>query len=129
MKVRRKLENHRLPLPMDQHTYRALSGLSIHVNPKTSPQIHNPLSLPTLGAYFQGAGALLALNQPGNMVGWLPWLSVKLVEPPIDRKVIVAFSVKLFRSIGGINLNTIQDYFNQVQKSSQSGRCVEHPNQ
>ncbi len=125
VKVRRCLEKLPLPLPMDQDIYGVLSRQSVHVNPQTSPQSHNLFNHPTLGGYFQEAGALLALNHLGGMVGWVLWLGATLIEPPTDRKVIFSASTDLFRSIGGINLNTIQDYFNEVRKSSQFKSDVE----
>ena len=100
--VRKKLESLPLPLPMNRETYGLLSTQSIHVNPDTSPQSHNPFSLPTLGGYFQEAGALVALNHLAGMVGWMLWLAVVLVKPPTDRKVIADASVSLLRSIGGV---------------------------
>ena len=117
--VRKKLEELPLPLPMDRETYGLLSTQSVHVNPDTSPQSHNPFSLPTLGGYFQEAGTLLALNHLGGMVGWLLWLAVALAKPPTDTKVIVDASVSLLRSIGGINLNSIQERFDEIRGSSQ----------
>ncbi len=123
--VRRLLEKLPLPLPMDQNIYGVLSGQSVHANPQTSPQSHNLFSHPTLGGYFQEAGALLALNHLGGMVGWVLWFGVTLIEPPTDRKVVVSASTDLLRSIGGINLNTIQDYFNEIRKSSQFKSGVE----
>ncbi len=122
MKVRLKLEKLPLPLPMDQNTYGLLSSQSVHVNPETSPQSHNPFSLPTLGGYFQEAGALLALNHLGGMVGWVLWLAVALIKPPTDRKVVVDASVALLRSIGSVNLNSVQDYFDGIRESPQFKR-------
>ena len=115
--VRLKLEELPLPLPMDQDTYSLLSKQSVHVHPETSPQSHNPFGLPTLGGYFQVAGALLALNLLGGMVGWLLFLAVTLVEPPTDRKVVKDASVGLLRSIGGVNLNSVQDHFSEIRES------------
>ena len=125
LKVRLKLEKLPLPLPMDQSTYGLLSSQSVHANPETSPQSHNPFSLPTLGSYFQEAGALLALNHLGGMVGWVLWLAVALIKPPTDRKVVVDASVALLRSIGGVNLNSVQDYFDGIRESPQFKRDVE----
>ncbi len=125
VKVRLRLEDLPLPLPMDQDTYRLLSSQSVHVNPDTSPQSHNPFNLPTLGGYFQEAGALLVLNHLGGMVGWVLWLAVTLIKPPTDRKVIVDASVALLRSIGGVNLKSVRDYFERVRESPQFKRDAE----
>ena len=125
VKVRLRLEELPLPLPMDQDTYGLLSKQSVHVNPETSPQSHNPFSLPTLGGYFQGVGALLALNHLGGMVGWVLWLAVALIKPPTDRKVVVGASVALLRSIGAVNLNSVQDYFDRISESPQYKRDME----
>ena len=125
VKVRLRLEELSLPLPMDQDTYGLLSRQSVHVNPETSPQSHNAFDLPTQGGYFQEAGALLALNHLGGMVGWVLWLAVTLIKPPTDRKVVVEASVALFRSIGAINLESVHDYFDRVRESPQYKRDVE----
>ena len=69
VRVRLRLEDLPLSLPMDQETYGLLSSKSVHANPHTSSQSHNLLSIPTMGGYFQEAGALLALNHLGGMVG------------------------------------------------------------
>ena len=123
VKVRLKLEELPLPLPMDEKIYKILSERSVHVTPETTPQgHHNPFGLPTLGGYFQEAGALLALNHLGGMVGWILWLGVTLIKPPTDRKVFVDASVKLLRSIGGVNINSVQDYFSEIRESSQFKR-------
>lgn len=124
-KVRHKLEALPLPLPMDRETYGLLSTQSIHVNPHTSPQSHNPFSLPTLGGYFQEAGALVALNHLAGMVGWMLWLAVALVKPPTDRKVITEASVSLLCSIGGINLSSIQDRFDEIREAPRFERETE----
>ena len=70
VRVRLMLEGLSLPLPMDRDTYGLLSRQSVHVNPETSPQSHNPFSLLTLGGYFQEVGVLLSLNH----LGWNGWL-------------------------------------------------------
>ena len=90
-----------------------------------SPQSHNPFNHPTLGGYFQEAGALLALNHLGGMVGWVLWLAVAIIKPPTDRKVVVGASLALLRSIGGVNLNSVQDYFDGIRESPQFKRDVE----
>lgn len=116
--VRLMLEKLPLPLPMDRDAYAILSRQSIHVTPNTSPQSHNPFNLPTSGGHFQEAGALLALNLLGGMVGWVLWLAMTLIKPPTDREVVVDACVALLRSIGGINLNSIQDYFDEIREST-----------
>ena len=118
VQVRLMLEELPLPLPMDRDDYAILSRQSIHATPNTSPQSHNPFNLPTMGGHFQEAGALLALNLLGGMVGWVPWLAVTLIKPPTDRKIIIDSSVDLFRSIGRVNLNSIQDYFDEIREST-----------
>ena len=117
--VRRRLEKLRLPLPMDQHTYGELSSQSVHVNPETSPQTYNPFNRPTMGAYFQKAGALLVLNYLAGMVGCVLWYGATLIKSSVDRKVVIDASIALLRSIGGINLNSVQEYFDTIRQSLQ----------
>ncbi|MCQ3805227.1 MAG: hypothetical protein OXC98_08285 [bacterium] len=120
VKVRRLLEDLPLPLPMDQDTYGLLSRQFVHVNPETSPQNHNPFSLPTLGGYFQEVGALLSLNHLGGMVGWVLWLAVDFIKPPTDKKAIADASLSLLRSIGAVDLNSVQDHFEGIRESPQT---------
>ena len=119
VKIRLKLEKLPLPLLMDEQLYSLLSERSVHVNPHTTPQGHNPFGLPTLGSYFQEAGALLVLNHLAEMVGFTLWLGVILVKPTTDRKSIVEAAVELLRSIGGVNLHSVQDYYGRIQESAQ----------
>lgn len=117
--VRQRLEKLTLPMPMDGHIYSLLSERSVHVNPHTTPQGHNPFGLPTLGSYFQEAGALLVLNHLAGMVGFMLWLGVIFVKPTTDRKSIVDAAAELLRSIGEVNLDSIQDYYGKIRQSFQ----------
>ena len=129
VEVRRRLEKLPLPLPMDRNTYGVLSRQTVHVNLETSPQTYNPLNRPSMGAYFQEVGALLVLNYLGGMVGWVLWLGVTLVKPSVDSKVAIDASVALLRSIGGINLNTAQEYLNTIRQSLQFNRDIDQVDQ
>lgn len=119
VEVRLRLEKLQLPFPMDEHTYGELSRQSVHVNPETSPQNYNLFNRPTMGAYFQEAGALIVLNYLAGMVGCVLWFGATLIKPSTDRKVVIDASVALLRSIGDINMNSVQEYFDAIRQSLQ----------
>ena len=102
--VQKKLEKLELPLPMDQNLYRQLSAGFVHANPEHAPQDHNPVSITTMGAYFQPGGALPTLNHLGGLVGYTLWLAVQLATPRTDQAVIARAALQLLRSIGGVSL-------------------------
>ena len=47
------------------------------------------------------------------------WLSVLLLRPATDRRVVVDASVALLRSIGGINLKSVEKYLSEVRRIAQ----------
>ena len=102
---------------MDYDTYRLLSSLTVHVNPKSSPQSLNLRGIPTLGGFFQETGALLALNELGSMVGRVLWLADTMVKPSTERSALVESSFELLSSIGRLNMNTIEDCFNEIRET------------
>lgn len=67
-------------MPMGEDLYHQLSGVSIHTNPNTTPQSYNPLEMPTMGGYFQGAGSLVLLNELGRLIVFILWFGSKLLN-------------------------------------------------
>ena len=86
VKVRLKLAELTPVMPMDEDLYHQLSGVSIHTNPNTTPQSYNPLEMPTMGGYFQGAGSLVLLNELGRLIVFILWFGSKLLQQPTDTK-------------------------------------------
>ena len=123
--VLRRLKALTLPLPMDKDLYGLLSGKYTHVERGTPPQLHNPIGLSTVGGYFQKVGALVALNHLGEMVGWVLCFGAILVKPPTDQKGALSASVELLSSIGRFNLNSIEDYYDEIRKLPQSQEAEE----
>ena len=104
--VIRRLENLKIPLPMDKNLYDLLSKRATHTSPENVPQgLFNPYHIPTMGGFFQETGTFLALNHLAGMVGHVLYLGVEFIEPPTDRKVMIDASMTLFRSIGGLTFN------------------------
>jgi hypothetical protein len=80
VKVRLKLAELTPVMPMGEDLYHQLSGVSIHTNPNTTPQSYNPLEMPTMGGYFQGAGSLVLLNELGRLIVFILWFGSKLLN-------------------------------------------------
>lgn len=113
--VRNLLDKHPLPMPMEQDVYGLLSGRAVHPTPAAVPQGHNVLGVPTMGAYFQEAGALVAMNELAGRIGYLLWLATILTSPRTDRLPLRNAALRLVESVGGANLSTIDDYFNSIR--------------
>ena len=63
------------PPPPDPAHRHQLLRIAPHVTPKTLPQAHNTINLPTLGALYQTDGAETALNA-------LAWSDTIVMTPP-----------------------------------------------
>ena len=114
--VREKLEALEIPLPVDQDRYGLLSGEAAHVTPSTTPQAHNATGRPILGGFFQGAGALLALNELAAAVAVVTACAAKLAG--IDReqsRIVSAESVALLRAIGGVQITQMRAIWDQIR--------------
>ena len=123
VEVRQKLGQLTLPIPMPQEIYGLISRQSIHVNPRIAPQNYNPLGLPTLGGYFQEDGAEITLNHLGDMIGFVLGFGSLLIHPSNDQNGIIEASVELWVSIGGVNLITAQEHWNEIRESSRFKRA------
>ena len=105
------------PLPMDQHLYGKLSGMSTHTEPDTNPQSHNAFGIPSLGAYFQETGALVVLNHLAQLVVVALLFGATLLKHQPDRSVVFDAARNLAESIGGFDLNAAQEYWEQIRKT------------
>ena len=119
VKVRGKLESLRVPIPMDESLYSRLSGVSIHANPGTTPQSHNVLDMPTMGAYFQEAGALVVLNHLASLAAFTLWFGSTLLQQPADRATALQTARRLVESIGGIDIETAGEYRKHVRATTE----------
>ena len=102
-------------MPMDEDLYHQQSGVSIHTNPDTTPQSYNPWEIPTMGGYFQEAGALVLLNELGRLTVFVLWFGSKLLQHPTDMKTALIAARRLLESIGRANIESIHEYWEQVR--------------
>jgi hypothetical protein len=124
-KVRLRLEARKIPQPVDRARYSRLSELAVHITPQIRPQGHNPLGVPTAGAYFQEAGVLISLNELAAATALVAVPIPKLLKLSLDkRKHFRETSLKVLRSVGGVNVMEINGIWDKVraewQKKSDS---------
>ena len=119
VKVREELETLRVPIPMDESLYSRLSGISIHANPGTTPQSHNVLDMPTMGAYFQEAGALVVLNHLASLATFTLWFGSALLEQSADQAIALEAARRLAESIGSIDIETAGEYREHVRTTTE----------
>ena len=122
VRVRIRLEQLAQFIPMDEDLYRQLSGLSIHTNPDTTPQGHNPLTVPTMGGYFQEVGALMTLNHLAGLIVFILLFGSTLLQQPADKKSALRATRRLVESIGGLNIGTAEDYWESVRVTTEFKR-------
>ena len=120
--VRIRIEDLEAPQPMDQHLYGRLSGMSTHTEPDTNPQSHNAFGIPSLGAYFQETGTLVVLNHLSQLVVVALLFGATLLKHQPDKSVAFEAARKLAESIGGVNLDTAQDHWEQLRKTPEYRR-------
>ena len=119
VKVREKLETLRVPIPMNKSLYSILSGASIHANPGITPQSHNVLDLPTMGAYFQEVGALVVLNHLAPLAAFTLWFGSTLLQQPADQAIALKAARRLVESIGGIDIETAGESREHVRTTTE----------
>lgn len=69
VRIRLALEGFDIIVLFDESHYAGLCEVAVHAGPSTAPQAHNPVGVPTLGAFFQDAGCLAALNDLAGATG------------------------------------------------------------
>ena len=120
VKVRLKLENIDAIIPMKEETYSKLCEAFTHVNPRTKPQSHNPLGMPTLGGHFQEAGTIVTLNELASIMVSIAGAGTILLAPSSEREAFAGGIEQLAEAIGAIDLKHIPDYWDKIQKELES---------
>ena len=118
VRVRERLEDAELFMPLDESLYSKLSGTSTHANPDTTPQSHNVVGLPTMGAYFQEAGALVVLNHIAQLIVFALLYATTLLQQSEDKVTALRAGRKLAESIGAIDLETVEEYQEEVRSTT-----------
>jgi hypothetical protein len=104
VKVRLALEAAGIPLPIDEHTYRALSGLGVHHEPGSMPQRYNPIERGMTVPAFQPTGVMAALNELAGVITVVALTMPRFVAMPADRKAALRTDVdRLLANIGKID--------------------------
>jgi hypothetical protein len=111
VKVRLALEALKVPVPIPNDHYAGLCEVAVHTGPSTSPQVHNPMGVPTLGSIFQEGGAVVSLNELAGAVGVCAAGLLDRLTPGDRRARLKAASVSLLRAVGGVDLASLRDAF------------------
>ena len=117
VRVRERLEAAGSGMAMGEDLYRKLSGVSIHANPKTVPQGHNALSVPTLGAVFQDGGTLVALNHLAPLVACVLLYASTMLRDRSDKDVALQAARTLVESMGAVNIESVEEYHRSIRGS------------
>jgi hypothetical protein len=90
------------------HSDKATEG-SVHAGPLVAPQRFNPAGIPTLGGIFQGAGALVVLNELSYVVALLLLLATKHITLPDEaREPIIDTAESLYNSVGAVDIANVE---------------------
>jgi hypothetical protein len=105
IKVRLSLEKLSAPIAVDKDRYGRLSGYSIHADPNSMPQAHNPLGQAVTAPVYQEEGLFLALNEIALPVAFIAVYAPKLLRYPADRtKVFHKTARALIEAFGSVNV-------------------------
>jgi hypothetical protein len=116
LKVRLQLEALKVPLPCNESRYSWLCEIAAHVTPQSKPQAHNPLGIPTAGAYFQQGGVLLSLNEVGAATALAAIPLPKLLNLEYNnRKYFREASLKLLESVGAVDVLGVEEMWREIR--------------
>src|SRR5208282_3249758 len=109
-----------LPPLIDQTRYGELCELATHPTPQTKPQAHNLLGMPFIGAEFQEAGLLVALNElaAATALALVP-LPKLLGYVDQGRTEIKEAAFALLRSVGALNVLNVKDKFAEMWRQAE----------
>jgi hypothetical protein len=105
LKVRLALERLNAPIPANEQRYRILSSYSIHADPNSIPQAHNPIGQAVGAPIYQEAGFFLAINEIALPVAFIAVFTPKLLQYPADRATIFKDTATvLIEGFGAVNV-------------------------
>jgi hypothetical protein len=105
VKVRLALEAKKLPVPIDEERYSALSEVATHVTPNTRPNAHNQTQRPKLGGHFDLASAVAALNELAYAFAVGSFAVVQIIDlPPAHKKDVMRCAREVLNSVGGVSV-------------------------
>lgn len=115
VKVRRRLESLSTTPLIKEDRYSLLSTRAVHVHPDTTPQNHNVLGIPVLGAQLQDEGILVCVNEIALPLGIITTFGAVLLE--LERELvvrIVSSARDLAEQLGAANITEIDRYFERL---------------
>jgi hypothetical protein len=116
VKVRLRIEDHQKKAPIDEHRYRALSDIALHVTGPISPQSHNLLEMPVSAGHFQQEGFFVGLNELALVMVYVAVFASILIPGNSDiRRLIRCAGLGLGEEVGGVDILHISDYRNQTR--------------
>jgi hypothetical protein len=105
IKVRLSLETLNAPLPVNEQRYRILSSYSIHADPNSMPQTHNPIGQAIGAPIYQEAGFFLSINEIALPSAFIAVFTPRLLQYPADRATVFKDTAKvLIEGFGGVNV-------------------------
>jgi hypothetical protein len=105
VRVRLALEQLGAPIPIDEKRYGMLSGYSIHADPNSMPQAHNPIGRAITAPIYQEAGLFLALNEIALPVAFVAVFAPVLLAYADELKTTFNETARvLIEGFGGVNL-------------------------
>jgi len=119
VKVRIRIETRLHKVPINEHRYKALSGVALHVAGPISPQAHNVFGLPVAsGHIIQEEGVLTALNELALAVVYVAAFSQRLLpNPDGQRPDIKAHALRLAEQIGAADILSINAYREELRSN------------
>jgi len=116
-KIRKRLSQSELSIPISQKYYSKMCEVGVHVNPATKPQGHNNLDRAIVGGVVFKEQAIAVLNDLSNTLGWLAMMALR---NSVDKEIFIKEMDRLkpnYDKIGSLSLETIQDYLNRKYDS------------
>ncbi len=111
VRIRIALQDAGIPVPIDKTRYAGLCEVAVHPGPSTTPQAHNPVGVPTLGALFQPAGYLASLNELAGATGVCGAALIPLLSLGDRKQKLKESAVALLSAVGGVDLAALRGRF------------------
>ena len=116
--VRRKIQELKQPLLVEERDYGLLSEHAVHVTPATSPNTIGLNHQPSLGGRYREDELLICLNEIAWAVGVLCLPSVNLLGPSKDALVVLKTARTLLESVGGVRVGSDKEFLNMIRSGS-----------
>jgi hypothetical protein len=103
--VRLSLDQKGAPTAVDKERYGRLSGYSIHADPNSMPQAHNPVGQAMTSPVYQDEGLILSINELALAVAFIAVYAPRLLKYEADHtKVFHDTARVLIEAFGAVNV-------------------------